>query len=150
MNEPAILQIELRPSRAAGVLTLAAVVATSALVAWLPGEPWQRLLAVSMLGIYGIALVRAWARRSTSRAVVAIALDAHRRIAVVERSGRRIEGEVQGDSYVGSAITTIVWRGSGARRSRTIAILPDMLAAEDFRKLRVLLRLGKVVRPARE
>jgi hypothetical protein len=144
MNEPAVLQIEFLPSRIAGGLTLAAVVATAALIAWLPGDAWQRLLAVIVLGAYGMALVRAWSRRSARRAVVAIALGADRHIAVIERSGRRIEGEVQDDSYVGSALTTIVWRGEGARRSRTIAILPDMLPAEDFRKLRVLLRLGRV------
>jgi hypothetical protein len=149
MNEPAALQIEFLPSSIAGVVTLLAVIATAALVAWLPREPWYRLLAVSALGAYGIALTRAWAQRSTPRAVVAIALDANRHIAIVERSGHRIEGEVQDDSYVGSMLTTIVWRGSGARRSRTIAILPDMLSAEDLRKLRVLLRLGKIPR-ARE
>ncbi len=150
MNQPAALQIEFRPSLVAGLLTLALVVATSALVAWLPAEPWQRLLAVSLLGVYGVAVVRAWAERSTRRAIVAIAVGADRHIAVVERSGRRVEGEVQDDSYVGFAITTIVWRGAGARYSRTIAILPDMLSAEDFRRLRVLLRLGKAPSPARE
>jgi hypothetical protein len=149
MNEPAALRIDFLPSRIAGVVTLLAVIATAALVAWLPTAPWHRLLAVSALGAYGIALARAWAQRSTRRAVVAIALDANRRIAIVEHSGHRIEGEVQDDSYVGSMLTTIVWRGRGAHRSRTIAILPDMLSAEDFRKLRVLLRLGKV-KTARE
>jgi|SRR5450631_425463 hypothetical protein len=144
MNEPAALQIEFLPSRIAGALTLAAVVATSSLIAWLPVDAWQRLLAVIVLGAYGIALVRAWSRRSTRRAVVAVVLGADRSIAVTERSGRRIEGEVQDDSYVGSSLTTIVLRRRGARRSRTIAILPDILAAEDFRKPRVLLRLGRV------
>src|SRR5260221_5572493 len=143
MNEPAALQIEFRPSRVAAALTLLGVVATAGLVAWLPAEPWQRLVAVTVLGVYGVALLRSWAQRTTRRAVVAIALGANRHIAVVERGGRRVEGEVQNDSYVGAAITTIVWRCRGARRSRTIAILPDMLAAEDFRKLRVLLRLGR-------
>jgi hypothetical protein len=144
MNEPAVLQIQLRRSRIAGVATAVGVVATSALIAWLPAEPWLRVLAVTALGAYGIALERSWAQRTTRRAVVAIALGVDRHIAVIERSGRRSEGEVQDDSYVGSALATIVWRGEGARRSRAITILPDMLPAEDFRKLRVLLRLGKV------
>ena len=143
MNEPAALQIEFRPSRIASAVTLVGVVATSALIAWLPAEPWYRFLGVTALGAYGIALVRAWGQRATRRAVVAIVLGADRHIAVIERSGRRIEGEVQDDSYVGSALTTIVWRGEGGRRSRAIAILPDMLPAEDLRKLRVLLRLGR-------
>ncbi len=97
---------------------------------------------MTALGAYGIALVRA-AQHSTRRAVVAIVLGADRNIAVIERSGRRTDGVVQDDSYVGSALTTIVWRSAGARRSRTIAILPDMLPAEEFRRLRVLLRLGQ-------
>jgi hypothetical protein len=143
MNEPAALRIELRPSRIAGVVTLVAVIATAALVAWLPAEAWQRLLAVTALGACGIVIARDWAQRATRRAIVALTLGADRRIALIERCGRRIEGEVQHDSYVGAALTTIVWRSDGARRSRAIAILPDMLAAEDFRKLRVLLRLGK-------
>ena len=142
MNEPAALHIELRPSRIAVAVTLVGVVATSALVAWLPVEPWQQFLAVTALGAYGIALVRA-AQHSTRRAVVAIVLGADRNIAVIERSGRRTDGVVQDDSYVGSALTTIVWRSAGARRTCTIAILPDMLPAEEFRKLRVLLRLGQ-------
>jgi hypothetical protein len=50
---------------------------------------------------------------------------------------------------VGSVLTTIVWRRDGARRSHAIAILPDMLHAEDFRKLRLLLRLGRPP-PARD
>jgi hypothetical protein len=62
---------------------------------------------------------------------------------VVERGGRRIEGEVQYDSYVSAVLTTVVWRGTDQRRSSAIAILPDMLPEEDFRKLRVLLRLGQ-------
>lgn len=148
MNEPAALRVTLQPSRIAGGVTLVAVAATSALMAWLPIAPWLQALAVTTLGIYGIALVRTWGQRSTSRSVVAIMLGADRRITVVERNGRRTEGEVQEDSFVDSALTTIVWRGVGAHRSRTIAILPDMLLAEDFRKLRVLLRLGGAKAPA--
>jgi hypothetical protein len=43
----------------------------------------------------------------------------------------------------GAMLTPIVLRPTGAHRSRAIAILPDMLGAEDLRKLRVLLRLGR-------
>jgi hypothetical protein len=149
MNEPVALQIEFLPSRIAAAVTLAVVVATAALIAWFPVDAWERLLAVTALGIYGLATVRQWARRATRHAIVGLTLGADRRIAIIERGGRRIDGEVQHDSYVGSALTTIVWRGDGRRRSRAIAILPDMLPAEDFRKLRVLLRFGKVP-PARE
>ena len=147
MNEPAALQIEFRRSRIAGVLTLADMIAAAALVAWLPLEPWQRLLAVSLLGVYGIALVGAWAGvqrhawslrlrwepTGTSRSSSAASAASKARCRTIRTSG--------------PCLTTSVWRTRGARASRTIAILPDMLPAEDFRKLRVLLRLGKVPTP---
>jgi hypothetical protein len=143
MRDPAALYVELVPSRLAGVATVVAVVATSALVAWLPVDAWLRASAVAAVGCYGIALDRFWVQRSAARAVVALQLGADRTIAVIERSGCRREGDVQCDSYVGSALTTIVWRDRGARASRAMTILPDMLAADDFRRLRVLLRLGR-------
>jgi hypothetical protein len=136
MNEPAALHVELQPSGFASAAVVVGVVATSALVVWLPLDPWLQAVATTTLGAYGIALNRSWAQRSTSGAVLAIVLDANRHIAVIARSGRRCEGEVQNDSYVGTLLTTIVWRRAGQRRSHAIAILPDMLLAEDFHKLR--------------
>ena len=73
----------------------------------------------------------------------ALVLDIDRRITLTEASGARIEGIVQADSYVGAALTTVVVRLPERRRLRAIAILPDMLPADDFRRLRVLLRLGR-------
>jgi lysylphosphatidylglycerol synthetase-like protein (DUF2156 family) len=143
MKDPAPLRIELKPSRIAAALIVVGVIATAVLVAWLPGERWWRASLVVALGGYGIALVRKWAYRVTRHSIVAIAVGADRRIAITERGGRRIEGVVQPDSYVGAALTTVVLRAAGARRSRAIAILPDMLPADDFRRLRVLLRLGQ-------
>jgi membrane protein implicated in regulation of membrane protease activity len=148
VNQSATIRIALQASRVAGVLTLTAMVATASLVAWLPAPAWLRMLAVAALGVYGVTLLRSWAQRSTQRAVIAIELGVDRRIVVVERSGRRTDGKVQDDSYVGSALTTIVWRAACARRSRAIAIVPDMLPPEDFRRLRVLLRLGQARSPA--
>jgi hypothetical protein len=143
MNEPAALHVAFQPSRIAGTAVVVGVAATAALVAWRPIDSWVRAITVLFLGAYGIALNRSWAQRSTSHAVVAIVVDANRRIVVIARGGRRFDGDVQEDSYVGAVLSTVVWRGADERRSGAIAILADMLPAEDFRKLRVLLRLGQ-------
>jgi hypothetical protein len=116
--------------------------ATAALVAWLPGAVALRGAVVIGIGAYAIMTMRHWATRSASRAIIGIELDADRAVRLTERTGRRIEGLVQPDSYVGALLTTLVVRADGKRRLRTIAILPDMLPAEDFRRLRLLLRLG--------
>jgi len=57
--------------------------------------------------------------------------------------GRLIAGHVRSATYVGALVTTIVWRADGARWSRTVLVVPDMLAAEDFRRLRVMLRYAR-------
>jgi hypothetical protein len=94
------------------------------------------------IGGYALLTMRHWATRSASRAIIGIELDADRAVRLIERTGRHIEGIVQPDSYVGALLTTLVVHPEGKRRLRTIAILPDMLPADDFRRLRLLLRLG--------
>jgi hypothetical protein len=115
-----------------------------ALIAWLPGDSWLRALAVLVTGTHGMASLRMWALRGSRRSIVAIELRGDAQVALTERSGRRIEGRVGADSsYVGASLTTLVVRGKGAFASRATAILPDMLPSEDFRRLRVLLRLAE-------
>ena len=68
-----------------------------------------------------------------------------RRITMSWRDGTSIDAEILGDSYVGAWLTCVVWRAEGApwwRPARTLLFLPDTLPAEDFRRLRVLLRYG--------
>ena len=57
-------------------------------------------------------------------------------------TARALAGRVHRDSYVGAWCTTLVWRPDGRWLSRAILLLPDMLPAEDFRRLRVMLRYG--------
>jgi hypothetical protein len=121
----------------------AGTVATMALIAWLPGDAWLRALAVLVTGTHGLASLRMWALRISRRSIVAIELCGDAQVTLTERGGRRIEGRVGADSYVGASLTTLVVRRKGAFGSRATAILPDMLPGEDFRRLRVLLRLAE-------
>ena len=136
------LRISLGPSRSASALICVAWMATAALVAWLPGAVALRGALVIGIGAHAILTIRHWATRSASRAIIGVDLDSDRTVRLTERTGRCIEGIVQPDSYVGALLTTLVVRPDGKRRLRTVAILPDMLPADDFRRLRLLLRLG--------
>jgi len=142
MKTTPALRISLGPSRSAAVLICFAWLATAALVAWLPAAAALRGALVTGIGAHAILTMRHWATRSASHAIIGVELDADRAVRLTERTGRRIEGMVQPDSYVGALLTTLVVRPDGKRRLRTIAILPDMLPAGDFRRLRLLLRLG--------
>ena len=142
MKATPALRISLGPSRSASALICVAWLATAALVAWLPGAAALRGALVIGIGAHAILTMRHWAIRSASRAIIGVDLDSDRTVRLTERTGRRIEGMVQPDSYVGALLTTLVVLPDGKRRLRAVAILPDMLPADDFRRLRLLLRLG--------
>ena len=142
MKPARTLRLTLGPSRAASVLIYGACTTSAALVAWLPAAAVLRGALVIAVGAYAIFTVRHSATRIASRAIVGIELGLDRAVCLTERAGRRIEGVVQPGSYVGALLTTLVVRPDGKRRLRSVAILPDMLPAEDFRRLRLLLRLG--------
>lgn len=144
-----ILRVALAPSRIASAAIGAATVATAALVALLPGEPGLRGAAVVVCGACGIRALRLAAAGATPRAIAAIELGVDRRAAFTERSGRRVEGVVQPGSYIGALLATLVLRPDGAGRSRAVAIFPDAMPVDDFRRLRVLLRHGEAASPDR-
>ena len=64
-------------------------------------------------------------------------------LAVHRGDGRLAAGHVRRSTYVGAWMTSVVWRADGAYWSRAILIVPDMLPAEDFRRLRVMLRYAR-------
>lgn len=51
-----------------------------------------------------------------------------------------VRGRLQHPCFVAPWLTVVRWRPDGAFLDRTVVVLPDMLPAEDFRRLRVLLR----------
>ena len=147
MKQPAALRVELGRSRLASAFVFVSHVATAVLVAFAPGNALLRAAAVIAIGVHALWTLRIWALRSASRAVIVVELSADHRAVLIERGGRRCEGLVQPQSYVGERLTTLVVRPDGGRVSRAIAVLPDMLPPDDLRYLRVLLRLGDVKVP---
>jgi len=143
MHQAASLRVVLRRSRIAGVAVLIGVTSTAALLASLPIVASLRAAVVLMLGAYGLRVARAWADRTSKRSVVEVLLTSDRRITCTDLEGTHVVGTVADDSYVGRILTTIVYHSPDRRRARTLALLPDMLDADEFRRLRTLLRLGK-------
>jgi hypothetical protein len=137
-----VLCVTLQPSRIAARLLASATIATAALLALLPGEPWLRGAGIVIAGACGIRALRRTTAIGTSHSIAAIDLAADRRAILTDRSGRRIEAIVQAESYVGALVTTLVLRPDGARHSRALPIWPDTMPADEFRRLRVLLRHG--------
>ena len=142
MKGPGLLKVELGRSRLATAFVFVSHIGTASLLAFAPVDAMLRAAAVIAIGAHALRALQTWALQSAARAVVGVELSSDRRAVLIERCGRPCEGEVRAESYVGERITTLVVRPDGARVSRAIAILPDMLPEEDLRRLRVLLRYG--------
>lgn len=120
----------LAPSPWARAGIAAAVVATAALVCATPLEPGPRALAACAL---------AWASMRALRTV-----SAPRSLQVGGDGQIRVDGVpglVVAGSFVAPWLTALRWRPTRGWRDHGLLILPDMLEPEDFRRLRVLLRL---------
>ncbi len=143
MQWPPSIRIVLASSPRAVVLIGSLAAVTCAVIATLPFEPV--LLAVGMLTIVAWAVDRIYvvALHQGARAVRQFELRGDLTLMVMTGDGTTAAGRVRPDSYVGARLTTLVWRPFGRWRSRAIFILPDMLPAHDFRRLRVLLRYGR-------
>ena len=114
------------------------------LLALLPLPGWAMALGAATI----VAVLISGLRQSIGRGVPALLhIGIDRRITVTDRAGRSLAGPILDDSYVGAFLTTIVWCADGDRWWRpahTVLILPDSLPKEDFRRLRVALRYGRV------
>ncbi len=143
MRNVPVIDVALHASPIAGVGVGIAALATLVLMLALPAPP-----ALHALGGAGV-LAWAWesfrtiAMRTGSRSVAALHLGGDRLLAVRYRDGRLVAGHVRSASYVSSALTAIVWRPDGARFSRAVLVLPDMLPPDHFRRLRILLRYAR-------
>ena len=140
---PPSVHVVLGPSRIAGAAIGVATLATLVIVLILPLAGWQHAALCSLVlgwAWVGFTLV---ALRRTRDAVTELRLAPDLMLVVHRGDGRLIAGHVRSSTYVSARITTIVWRPDGARLSRAEWILPDMLPADDFRRLRVLLRYGR-------
>lgn len=124
---------ELKYSGAAIALLAAAVGATLALVVFVPFPDEARALAFAWV----IAL--AWDAHRRLATVRALRLDCTGAIAVRDRIGWRT-GRLRDGSFVAPWLTIIRWRPDGARLDRTLVLLPDMARAAALRRIRVMLK----------
>jgi toxin CptA len=138
-----IVSVTLAPSRMAGAAIGVGGLGTLAVLLLLPlsGGLQAAACAVVLAGAW-VAFERV-AARATADAVVALRATGDLTIVVTRGDGRLVAGRVRPSTFVTSLLTSIVWRAEGACFARSILVLPDMLDADDFRRLRVLLRYAR-------
>ncbi len=143
MHRAPSIEVSPRPSGLiAGWIVLVAAV-TAGVVAMLPFDGWLRGISACAIAAWAVRAVRWHAWRGHSGAVRSLRLDGNLDVRAVTADRQALRGRVLPATYVGSRLTTLVWRVDGERLARTECLLSDSLPAEDFRRLRVQLRYGR-------
>jgi hypothetical protein len=143
MHWPPPVRVAPSSSRIALALIGALAVATCAVIATLPLEPVAMGLANIVVLAWALDRIQVVALRSGPRAVRRFEVRGDLTVVVITGDGIAHAGRIHRDSYVGARLSTLVWRPFGGWRARSILLLPDMLPAQDFRRLRILLRYGR-------
>jgi toxin CptA len=143
MRIPPSVHVVLSPSRIAGVGIGIVAAATLALTVALPMHPLLQAVTVAAVVASAVWSFEVDALQRSRFAVTEIRVAPDLMLVACMGDGHLVAGHVCAATYVGARLTTIVWRPDGRRWSRTILVLPDMLPAEDFRRLRVMLRYAR-------
>jgi toxin CptA len=97
---------------------------------------WAKTLAVAVIVASG-----AWTiQHALMPMVLELEVGEGGQASLRERDGSWHDARVVGSSFVAPWLTVVNLRLAGLRHTRHVVILPDSVALEDFRRLRVLLR----------
>ena len=143
MQRPPSVSVDLGPSRSACVAI--ALIASATFAVFVAADVPLVALALSFCGLaaWAAITIRRIGLQLGPRAVKAIHLQGDDTVAIAYGDGRSTTGKLRLSSSVGARVTTLVWQPSGSFCSRAVLILPDMLPADAFRRLRVLMRYGR-------
>jgi len=143
MRRPSPVHVVLSPSRIAGAGIGVLAAATIALTIVLPVQPLHQMAMIVAVVAWAAWAFQVDALHRGRFAVTEVRLAPDLMLLVCMGDGRLVAGQVRASTYIGAWVTTIVWRPDGRRWARALLVLPDMLPAEDFRRLRVMLRYAR-------
>jgi toxin CptA len=134
------VELALGRSRSAQAIVCAVAAATLAVILWTPMSWTAKAVLVLAVVARAVAALRRHARHEGPQGVHRLRVNLGGAAWVAGRDGVECPGRVVDGSFVAPWLTIVRWLPEGARLSRTVLILPDMVDAEEFRRLRVLLR----------
>ena len=140
---PPSVHVVLAPSRIVGACIGMLAAATIALTLAMPLEPWLQAILVAAIVTWAGGSFHVAALHRGRHAVAEIRVAPDLMLVACMGDGHLAAGPIRSATSVGPWMTSIVWRPVGRRVSQTILVLPDMLPAEDFRRLRVMLRYAR-------
>ena len=109
--------------------------------AWLAPIPlWLKAVLTLAIAISLVYFLSRTAMLHAAEAVVALEIGDNGRMSFQTRQGKWRECELLGSSFVSPRLTILNLKLAGVRRVRHVVLVPDNVAAADFRRLRTWLR----------
>ena len=138
-----MLKVALRPSRQLALLLGLAHAAAAGACLVAPTPVWLKVILVLAVGgscgraLYGPALLR------SPESIVALEISEGGALSFQRRRGDWEEGTLLDSSFVAPYLTVLNLKSEGSRFAHHVVIMPDSVAADEFRRLRVWLRWHK-------
>jgi toxin CptA len=132
-------ELPLTPSRRLAAILLAGHAAVAVLLVLLDMAAVWKAAALALVCASLVLELRV-ALHAGARAVTALQIAVDDGFSIRTRGGGWQACEVLGSTYVTAWLTVLNLRVGGARRIRSVVILADSMAADDFRRLRTWLR----------
>jgi toxin CptA len=138
-----MVRAALRPSRLLAVTFAAVHVASAATLLPLALSVELKLACAVLMAASLIHSIRRHALLRGRRSITAIAIENQENGAVCAADSEWHDAKVLGTTYVTANLTVINMRPAGARLASHVLLTVDNIDAEDFRKIRVLLRWAR-------
>ncbi len=137
-----MLNLQLRFSRTLGALLLVAHLASLALV-WITPLPGSVQFVICLLLLAScLFYLRRDCLRLAPGSIISLSFNQEGSCSYQVRGGEWFEATLLGSSLVTPWLSVLNFRREAARGMRSVVLFPDSIDAEDYRKLRVLLRWG--------
>jgi toxin CptA len=138
-----MLNLQLRFSRTLGALLVGAHLASLALL-WITPLPSGVQFAASLLLLAsGLFYLRRDCLLLAPGSIVSLRFDQEGACSYQARGGEWFEATLLGSSLVTPWLSVLNFKPETSRGMRSVVLFPDSIDAEDYRKLRVLLRWGR-------
>jgi hypothetical protein len=142
VTESASVRATLRPSRLITAWLAGLHGATLVSLFWSTLPVWAGAALAFAIAVHGAWAIRRFGQLRSPLSVTGIALQLGAGCALVARSGAKFSGPVDPSTVVLGSLVILAIRESAGRSPHRAIVAPDMLAEDDFRRLRVALKWG--------
>lgn len=135
-----VLKAHFKPSRSLAIVLAGVHCGAVALVGMVAFPLWLKVVVSAVIVASGALYVAKDALRTLPQSIVGAEIEEEGRCTIETRNGVRKGCRLLGSSFVAPYLTVLNFKPDGEFFVKSMALLPDGIDGEDFRRLRVLLR----------